>query len=126
MTERVIRTVGLVIAGAVATALVVPVFAANPLSSADVSARFGTGQPIKGTLIPGGASYELTLAQDGMATMKVLNGDRTTRTGTWRVSKTGYCAQWGSAGERCYTIVRNGKAFDVIDPTGKVVARWTT
>jgi hypothetical protein len=101
-----------------------PVFAANPLSSADVKAAFGNGAAIKGTSIPGGDSFELTLAPSGDATMKVAKGDKAVRTGTWRVSATGYCANWGGD-ERCYTVVANGKAYDVVSGSGRVIARWT-
>jgi hypothetical protein len=121
-----IRSGGLVIAGSVGVGLMLPGFAANPLSSTDIANRFATGATIKATAIPGGASYELNLAADGLATMKVVRGDRSSRSGTWRVSKSGYCATWSPAPERCFTIVKNGKAYDVIDAAGKVVARWTT
>jgi hypothetical protein len=116
----------LVIAGAVGAGAVLPGFAANPLSANDIAARFGTGAIISGTAIPGGMPYELRLAGDGTATMKLLRGDRAVRTGTWQVSDSGYCATWGTAGERCFSVVRNGRAFDLIDAAGKVVARWTT
>jgi hypothetical protein len=119
-----VRIIGGVIAASVAVALVLPVFAANPLSGNDIKAEFGTGATIKGTMIPGGAAYELNLAPDGMARMRLAKGDRTVRTGSWRVSAAGYCATW-SAEERCYALVANGKAFDLVGATGKVVARWT-
>jgi hypothetical protein len=120
------RSVGPVIAGAVGAGLVLPGFAANPLPAADLAKRFGTGATIKGTSIPGGAAYELRLAADGTAVMKVLRGDRATRTGTWRVSSEGFCTAWSASAERCYAVIRNGKAFDLVDTAGKVVARWTT
>ncbi len=121
-----LRSAGFVIAGAVGAGLVLPGFTANPLSASDITARFGAGATIKGTSIPGGSPYEMELASDGTATMKPLRGDRAVRTGIWRVSKSGYCAAWGGTAERCFTVVKNGKAFDVIDTTGKVVSRWTT
>src|SRR5690349_15671664 len=109
------RGVGIVVAGAVAGALVLPVLAANPLSSSDISAEFGTGATIKGTTIPGGASYELTLQSNGTGTMRLLKGDKATRSGVWRLSQTGYCSKWEAAEEHCYTVVANGKAFDVVN-----------
>jgi hypothetical protein len=116
----------MVIAGAVGVGVVLPGFAANPLSANDISSRFGTGATIKGTSIPGGSAFELRLTADGAAKMQVLHGDKSVRTGTWRVSKTGYCATWNATAERCFTVVKNGKAYDLIDTTGKVVSRWTT
>jgi hypothetical protein len=119
------RSIGLVIAGALGAGAVLPGFAAIPLSGKDIAARFGAGAVIKGTSIPGGTPYELQLATDGTATMKVLKGDRPSRSGTWHVSDKGYCATWNGSAERCFTVVKNGKAYDLLDSTGQVVGRWT-
>src|ERR1700730_19203348 len=105
-------------------ATTISAFAATPMSTTDIKAQFGTGMPIKGTVVPGGASYDLTLATDGSATMK-LKAEKTARTGMWRVSDKGYCSKWGSAAEHCYTIVANGKTYDVVNAAGAVVAHWT-
>jgi hypothetical protein len=112
------------VVAAAAAACVVPVLAANPLSSADIKTQLGTGMTIKGTVIPGGATYDLMLGTDGKAAMK-LKAENDPRQGTWRISDKGFCSQWGTAAEHCYTIVPNGKAFDVVNDTGKVIARWT-
>jgi uncharacterized membrane protein len=98
--------------------------ASTPMSVADIKAQFGNGMPIKGVALPGNATYELTLATDGTATMK-LRIETTARTGTWRVSDKGYCSKWGSAAEHCYTIVPNGKMYDVVNSAGTVIAHWT-
>ena len=119
-----VRVIGVVIVASVAIAVVLPVFAANPLSGGDIRTEFGTGATIKGTVIPGGGAYELTLAPDGVAMMRLAKGDKTVRMGSWRVSAAGYCATW-AAEERCYALVANGRAFDLVSATGKVVARWT-
>jgi hypothetical protein len=68
----------------------------------------------------------LQLTADGTAVMKGLRGDKATRTGTWRVSAAGVCTAWSASAERCYAVVKNGKAYDLVDGAGKVVARWTT
>jgi hypothetical protein len=120
------RSVGLVVAGAVGVGLVLPGFAANPLPADDLAQRFGTGARIKGTAIPGGVGYELQLAADGTAVMRMLHGDRETRTGTWRVMASRFCTAWDAAAERCFAVVKNGKAYDLVETGGRVVARWTT
>jgi hypothetical protein len=94
------------------------------LAPKDIKAQFGTGKPIAGLSEPGDKKYTLTLKADGSATMK-LDGDKSEKTGTWHVSKTGYCSKWGTQAEHCYDIQKNGKQFDVVDTTGKVVAHWT-
>lgn len=109
---------------AVASMVSVPVIAATPLTPDQIKTTFGTGKPIHGVAMPGGRRYSLILSTDGTATMTMLN-DKSVRTGTWRVSKTGYCSKWGSNAEHCYAIQQNGKSFDVLKHPGTVIAHWT-
>jgi len=97
---------------------------AKPLLPKDIKAQFGTGKPINGVSLPSNNKYSLVLKADGTAEM-TLAGDKTPKTGTWRVSKTGYCSKWGTQSEHCYNVQPNGKQYDVVDDTGKVVAHWT-
>jgi hypothetical protein len=90
----------------------------------DIKSQFGTGKPISGVSLPSNKKYTLVLKADGSAAM-TLAGDKTPKTGTWRVSKTGYCSKWGSQAEHCYNVQPNGKQYDVVDDSGKVVAHWT-
>ena len=97
---------------------------AKPLAPKDIKAQFGTGKPISGVSLPGDKKYSLTLQADGKATM-TLTSDKSTKTGTWHVSKTGYCSKWGTQPEHCYDVQKNGKQYDILDTTGKVVAHWS-
>ncbi len=97
---------------------------AKVLLPKDIKAQFGTGKPISGVSLPSNKKYTLVLKADGSAAM-TLAGDKTPKTGTWRVSKTGYCSKWGSQAEHCYNVQPNGKQYDVVDDSGKVVAHWT-
>jgi hypothetical protein len=56
--------------------------------------------------------------------MTFLN-DKSTNSGTWRVSETGFCSKWGTKPEHCYTVQQNGKSFDVLNGSGTVIAHWT-
>jgi hypothetical protein len=89
-----------------------------------IKSQFGTGKPISGVSLPSNKKYTLVLKADGSAEM-TLAGDKTPKTGTWHVSKTGYCSKWGSQAEHCYNVQPNGKQYDIVDDTGKVVAHWT-
>ena len=97
---------------------------AKPLLPKDIKAQFGTGKPINGVSLPSNKKYTLVLKADGTAEM-TLAGDKSPKTGTWRVSKTGYCSKWGTQAEHCYNVQPNGKQYDVVDDSGKVVAHWT-
>jgi hypothetical protein len=114
----------LVLATMVALSLVGPALAAAALSPDKIKATFGTGNPIAGRT-SGGMTYTLTLNADGSAQMVLLKGKKTSSTGTWHTSKDGYCSKWGANPTRCYAIVKNGKAYDVTDSGGKVIASWT-
>ena len=105
-------------------AIAVPAYAASNLTPDEIKAEFATGKPIHGATVPGGRRYSLTLSADGKAEMTFLN-DKSTTSGTWRVSKTGYCSKWGSKPEHCYTVQQNGKSYDVLNDKGTVIAHWT-
>ena len=127
------RTLKLAVTASLLLALAVPAFAAvkppvakdtKPLAPKDIKVEFATGKPITGVSLPGDKKYSLTLKADGTATM-TLTSDKSTKTGTWHLSKTGYCSKWGKQPEHCYDVQKNGKQYDVVDTTGKVVAHWS-
>jgi uncharacterized membrane protein len=119
------RTLKLALTFSLLLAMAVPALAAaKPLSPKDIKAQFGSGKPIAGVSLPGDKKYSLTLNGDGKATM-TLTSDKSTKTGTWHVSKTGYCSKWGTQPEHCYDVQKNGKQYDIVDTTGKVVAHWS-
>jgi len=122
MTMRRAATIG-VIASTV-LAMSGPALAAKPMSPDDIKTAFGTGTPIDGVAVPGGRKYSLTLKADGTAEMTLTN-DKSTKTGTWHVSKDGYCSKWGDKPEHCYKVVQDGKRWDVLDASGKTIAHWT-
>ena len=101
-----------------------PPLTGHAIAQATSKFRFGTEQAINGVSLPSDHKYTLLLKADGTAEM-TLAGDKSPKTGTWRVSKTGYCSKWGTQAEHCYNVQPNGKQYDVVDDTGKVVAHWT-
>jgi hypothetical protein len=119
-----VRTAHLGIACLAMATMSLPAFAATNLTPKEIQDTFGSGAAVHGVAVPGGRRYNLTLSADGTAQMTFLN-DNSTRTGTWRVSKTAYCSKWGSSSEHCYTIEQNGKSFDVLNGSGTVIAHWT-
>src|SRR5258705_9601508 len=99
---------------AAATAKPVPAKDIKALSPKDIKAQFATGKAITGVSLPGDKKYSLTLKADGTATM-TLDSDKSKKTGTWHVSKTGYCSKWGTQPEHCYDIQKSGKQYDIVD-----------
>ena len=118
------RAARLGIAVSMILAMSLPALAAKALSPDDIKAQFGTGTAFNGVAVPGGRKYSLTLNSDGTAQMTLLN-DKSTKTGTWQVSKTGYCTKWGDKAQHCYKVQQNGARYDVLDASGTVIAHWT-
>jgi hypothetical protein len=72
-----------------------------------------------------GTPVTMRFQNDGTAS---LSAGRTSDTGTWRVSETGYCTTWKTirAGEeRCFTARREGSKVTVSNPDGSVSGYFT-
>jgi hypothetical protein len=98
--------------------------AATVLSPAEIKATFGTGKPFTAVSTTGGASFTFVFKPDGTAS-QTAKGATAPVNGTWRVSDKGYCSKWGSNGEHCYTVEKNGTRYDVRNAAGQVLSRWT-
>lgn len=98
--------------------------ATNPLSPSEIQATFGTGKPFSAVSASGGTAYRFTFNTDGSA-VAVREGQNTVANGRWRVSNDGYCWQWGSGAEHCYTVDKNGDQFDVRDASGALIAYFS-
>lgn len=112
-------------------AIVVQVALANSAMAQDVSVTAKeiqenwVGKELVGTTASG-ASATLRLEADGRAAVSAGN---TSDTGTWRLSESGYCTTWRSirAGqERCFTVVRAGSAYRVLNPDGSLSGHFTS
>lgn len=101
------------------TVLISPVLAQDgPVSAKEIQETW-VGKELTGT-IASGAKVTMRLEPDGMASVSAGN---TSDTGTWRLSDSGYCTTWKTirAGqERCFTVVRAGEAFKVMNPDGSL------
>src|SRR5260221_14782039 len=85
-----------------------PALAATSLSSSEIQAQFGNGTSVHGVTVPGGRRYSLTLNTDGTAQMTLLN-DKSSQTGTWRGSNSGYCCKGGGQTEECFLVEQKGQ-----------------
>ena len=81
------------------------------------------GKELTGTTASG-AKATMRLEPDGKASVSAGN---TSDTGTWRISESGYCTTWKTirAGqERCFTVVRAGTTFKVMNPDGSLSGQF--
>jgi len=91
------------------------------LSPQDIQANW-VGKTMVGVVGSGpsaGKTVEFTMNSDGTAAVSGAATD----TGTWRLSEQGYCATWKNirrGQERCFTVLRKGTEFHVINPDGSL------
>ena len=111
-------TVGLLLGAGTASTMA----AGSTLSPDQIKAIFATGTPFA-AISRSGRAFSFTFNPDGSA-QDVPAGKKAGTTGTWRLSGSGYCTNWGS-GEHCYTVERDGDAFDVRDAAGNLISSWT-
>ena len=93
-----------------------------PVSAKDIQDTW-VGKNLTGTTASG-AKAAMRLEADGKA---LVSAGNTSDTGTWRLSDSGYCTTWRTirAGqERCFTVVKAGEAFKVLNPDGTLSGRF--
>ena len=98
-------------------------FAVVALSPIDVQSTFGTGKPFSSST-PSGLAYTIVLNSDGTASRTPRKG-KAAITGTWRISKGGYCSTWAKSQEHCYRVEKDADRYKVVDGSGSPVAYWT-
>jgi hypothetical protein len=89
-----------------------------PVTGEEIQALWA-GKELIGTTASG-ARFFMRFEKDGTASISVGNFNDT---GHWRGSDTGYCAKWAvirKGEERCFSAVRNGGKYRIIDPEGKL------
>ncbi|MCW5658471.1 MAG: hypothetical protein KIT60_12270 [Burkholderiaceae bacterium] len=81
------------------------------------------GKDLSGTTTSG-AKASMRLEPDGKAS---VSAGSTSDTGTWRLSENGYCTTWKtirSGQERCFTVIRAGASFRVMNPDGSLSGQF--
>ena len=95
---------------------------AAALTPKEIQATFATGTPFSSTT-PTGTTYTIVLKSDGTAS-RTPRKSKVAITGTWRLSKDGYCSTWGKNSENCYKIEKGTGRYNVLDKSGARVAYW--
>lgn len=96
----------------------------TPVSAKEIQDTW-VGKELSGTTASG-AKATMRLESDGKASVTAGNASDT---GTWRLSEAGYCTTWKTirAGqERCFTVVRDGAAFKVMNPDGSLSGQFSS
>jgi hypothetical protein len=93
----------------------------GPVSPQEIQAnRVGkTAVGVVGSGPAAGKPVDFTMNADGSASVSGAAVD----SGTWRLSEQGYCATWKrirNGQERCFTVVRKGTEFLVVNPDGSL------
>jgi hypothetical protein len=94
----------------------------GPVSTKEIQDTW-VGKELTGTTASG-SKATMRMEPDGKASVSAGN---TNDTGTWRISENGYCTTWKTirAGqERCFTVLRAGTAFRVMNPDGSLSGQF--
>lgn len=94
----------------------------GPVSAKEIQDTW-VGKELSGSTASG-AKATMRLEPDGRASLSAGNANDA---GTWRPSEAGYCTTWKTirAGqERCFTVVRTGGAFKVMNPDGSLSGQF--
>jgi hypothetical protein len=96
----------------------------TPMTPKEIQATFGTGTSFSSST-PTGTTYTIVLNSDGTAS-RTPRRSKVAITGTWRVSKDGYCSTWAKSMEKCFKIEKDTDRYKVLDKSGTVAAYWKT
>jgi len=110
-----------------AVALAMPAIAwcqDTPLTPQEIQAAWA-GKELTGAAA-NGMGFVMRFEADGKASLSIGNLNDS---GTWRLNDTGYCAKWTtirSGQERCFTVVKSGGQFKVLNSDGSVNSNVTS
>jgi hypothetical protein len=96
---------------------------AAKLAPSDIQTTFFNGQPFTAST-PSNVKFKMTFAADGKMKREPIGGGNK-GTGTWKLSKDGFCTAWNGAKENCFTVVSAGdKKWSVLRGSA-IMATWS-
>jgi hypothetical protein len=96
---------------------------AAKLAPSDIQTTFFNGQPFTAST-PSNLKFKMTFAADGKMKREPI-GAGNKGTGTWKLSKDGFCTAWNGAKENCFTVVSAGdKKWSVLRGS-TIMATWS-
>jgi hypothetical protein len=96
---------------------------AAKLAPSDIQTTFFNGQPFTAST-PSNVKFKMTFAADGKMKRAPIGGGNK-GTGTWKLSKDGFCTAWNGAKENCFTVVSAGdKKWSVLRGS-TIMATWS-
>ena len=96
---------------------------AAKVAPSDIQMTFFNGQPFTAST-PSNVKFKMTFAADGKMKREPI-GRGNKGTGTWKLSKDGFCTAWNGAKENCFTVVSAGnKKWSVLSGS-TIMATWS-
>jgi hypothetical protein len=96
---------------------------AAKLAPSDIQTTFFNGQAFTAST-PSNVKFKMTFAADGKMRREPIGGGNK-GTGTWKLSKDGFCTAWNGAKENCFTVVSAGdKKWSVLRGS-TIMATWS-
>jgi hypothetical protein len=96
---------------------------AAKLAPSDIQTTFFNGQPFTAST-PSNVKFKMTFAADGKMKREPI-GSGNKGTGTWKLSKDGFCTAWNGAKENCFTVVGAGNKKWSVLRGSTIMATWS-
>jgi hypothetical protein len=96
---------------------------AAKLAPSDIQATFFNGQPFTAST-PSKVKFKMTFAADGKMRREPIGGGNK-GTGTWKLSKDGFCTAWKGGKEGCFTVVSAGENKWSVLKGSTIMATWS-
>jgi hypothetical protein len=115
-----------VAAGAATAVLLTTSIVAAPagkLSPEEIQTTFFNGQAFTAAT-PANVKFKMTFSADGKMKREPAGGGAK-GTGTWKLSKDGFCTTWGGGKPSCFTVVASGDNKWSVQKGSTTLATWS-
>jgi hypothetical protein len=102
-------------------------FAAPPakLAPSEIQSTFFNGQPFTAATTSN-VKFKMTFSADGTMKREPAGGGGGSKgTGTWKLSKDGFCTTWKNAGANCFTVVGASDNKWSVLKGSSILATWS-
>ena len=101
-----------------------PSGAATLLTPSEIQSTFFDGKPFTAAT-PSNIRFTMTFAADGKVTRDPVGKSGIKGTGTWKLSKDGFCTAWKGSKPACFTLVVAGPNKWNVMRGPAVMASWS-
>ena len=98
--------------------------AATKLAPNEIQAQFFNGQPFTSST-PSNIRFKIVFTPDGKMAREPVGTAGVKGTGTWTLSKEGFCTTWKGSKANCFTLVSAGDKKWSVMKASALVGTWS-